>query len=281
MTEPTVTCRNGHENSAGGRFCETCGVALEGRGPATSPPPPDRSPAGTTATPPPPAPRTSGGAGLSPRFVYIMAAFVAIAAAIATAGAFLLFSGDDDEPAGAESTPTSEAPAPTDTPQPTATPTTAATATATPLPGETRDSALPIGVEKRGFDGWEIFVVRSDFDVVQEVLAQNSLNEPPTDGWTFALVRLSATNREAEPDEGEQTAEYRSFQLQLIDSTGTVYHTFDNGGCGVIPDGFAFIDNPQPRGGTVEGNICFHIPQEITDEVVLFDDGSNTWFRLR
>ena len=60
-----------------------------------------------------------------------------------------------------------------------------------------------------------------------------------------------------------------------------MYHTFDNGGCGVIPDGFAFIDNPQPLGGTVEGNVCFHIPQEITDEVVLFDDGSNTWFRLR
>jgi hypothetical protein len=112
-------------------------------------------------------------------------------------------------------------------------------------------------------------------------MAENPNNEPPMDGFTFVLVRLNATNREAEPDEGETTAEYRARQLILVDGEGTEHHTFENDGCGVIPDGFAFLDNPQPRGGTVEGNICFHVPQAITNDVVLFDDGSNTYFALR
>jgi hypothetical protein len=215
-------------------------------------------------------------AGISPTFVYAVAAFVAIAAAVATAGAFVLFSGDDDEPAEPQPTATVEATATTGgspTPEPSAT---------TPaLPGETRDNPLGVGVTRRGFDGWEIYVVRSDFDVVQEVMAENPNNEPPRDGWTFALVRISATNREAEPDEGEETSEYRPFAMALIDGDGTEYFTFENDGCGVIPDGFAFIFGPQPRGGTVEGNICFHVPQESAGEFVLFDDGSDTWFALR
>ncbi len=261
MTEPTVTCPNGHENAPGGRFCETCGAAL------------------TPAAGALPAPTTAGG-GLSPRVIYSLAAFIAIAAAIATGGAILLFAGgdDDDDVAAVGPSPTVAA---TDTPAPTATDTAVPTATPTPLPGQTRENPLPVGVGERGFDGWEVFVVRSDFDVVQEVLAENPNNESPKDSNTFVLVRLNATNREAAPDEGKTTTEFRTYTYALVDAHGKRYRTFENDGCGVIPDGFTFLYNPQERDGTVEGNICFQIPQDITGDVVMFDDASNTWFALR
>ncbi len=238
MTEPTVICPNGHENAPGGRFCETCGAALT---PAT---PPSMPTSGTSE------PAKSG--GLSPRVIYSLAAFVAIAAAVATGGAILLFSGGggDDDAASPDPSPTAAATATagtaaTDTPAPTATP--------TPLPGATRENPLPVGVEKRGFDGWEVFVVRSDFDVVQEVMAENPNNEPPKDGYTFVLVRLNATNREAAPDEGETTTEFQTYTYALVDAEGVEYHTFDDQRCGVIPDGFAFLDNPQPSGRNDRG----------------------------
>ena len=121
--------------------------------------------------------------------------------------------------------------------------------------------------------------MRSDFDVVREVLARNPNNEPPLDGHTFVLVRLNATNREVVE---EDPAEFRPGPtFVLVDPEGSEYHTFDNGGCGVIPDGFVFLDNPQSPGGSVEGNICYHVPLDVIDDVVLFADASNTWFALR
>jgi hypothetical protein len=284
MSDSSITCPNGHQNEAGSKFCETCGTALRAAA-AAAPSPADRPlPAQRREEPPSPAqsdPVVTGGVRM--RTVVLLAALVGIGAAVATGGlVFLLAGGDDDAPAEAEATETAEpSPSPGETATP-APPTEVPSPTPTPLPGETREQPLPLGVARRGFDGWEVFVVRADFDVVQEVMAENPLNEPPAAGNTFVLVRLNATNREVEPDAGEETAEFSpGVTYRLVDAEGNEFASFDEPRCGVIPDGFAFLDNPQPRGGAVEGNICFQVPIAITSDVVMFDDASNTWFALR
>jgi hypothetical protein len=281
MTEPSITCRNGHENEPGSKFCEQCGVALVATAARLEPPP-----AGESAPPGPVgSPRTQGqpasmGGGIPARTVVLLAAVIAIGAAAATGGLVYFLSGDDAESVSPEPTATIPATIPAQ-PTPTAVPTDTPTPTPTPLPGETAGNPLPLGVAKRGFDGWEVFVARADFDAVQEVLARNPLNEPPADGNTFVIVRLSATNREAQPDAGSDTTEFSPGSTFQLVGDGENYYSFDNEGCGVIPDGFVFLDNPQPRGGTVEGNICFHVPITFSTAAVLFDDASNTYFALR
>jgi hypothetical protein len=221
------------------------------------------------------------GGGISTRTVVLLAAVIGIGAAAATGGLIYFLSGGDAESLSPE--PTATVPATiTAPPTPTTVPTDTPTATPTPLPGETAANPLPLGVAKRGFDGWEVFVARADFDAVQEVLARNPLNEPPMDGHSFVIVRLNATNREAQPNAGGDTTEFSpGSTFQLVGAGGESFYSFDNEGCGVIPDGFVFLDNPQPRGGSVEGNICFHVPIAFTATAVLFDDASNTYFALR
>lgn len=255
-------CPNGHATTPGLQSCEVCGARIDGAGASS------------------PAEATAG--GLRMRTALLLAAGVAILAAIATAGAVVLFGGD-----GGGSEPAPVAANPGDrvvmlTPTSTASPTPSATPSPTPLAGETRDRPVPVTMPIAAFDGWEVAVVGADFDVVEEVLATNPFNSPPNAGNTFVLVRLRATNVSVAGDDAGRATEFRPGPtFMLVDSAGNEHFTFDDGGCGVIPDGFAFLDEPQPRGGTVEGNICFQVPEALTADLVLFDDESNTWFALR
>lgn len=255
-------CPNGHVMTPGRQVCEVCGARIDGAGASS----PEEATAG----------------GLRMRTALLLAAAVAILAAIATAGAVILFggSGGGSEPAPVAANPGDRVVmlTPTSTPSPTP----SLTPSPTPQAGETRDRPVPVAMPVEAVGGWEVAVVGANFDVVDEVLETNPFNSPPNVGKTFVLVRLRATNRSVTGDEAGRAIEFRPGPtFMLVDAAGNEHFTFDDGGCGVIPDGFAFLDEPQPPGGTVEGNICFQVPEALTADLVLFDDESNTWFALR
>ena len=107
MSDPSTTCRNGHENEPGSKFCEQCGVALVAAAARLQPPP-----AGESAPPRPDgSPRGRGqpssmGGGIPARTVVLLAAIIGIGAAAATGGLIYFLSGGDAESVSPEPTAT-------------------------------------------------------------------------------------------------------------------------------------------------------------------------------
>ena len=271
MADSAITCPNGHENEAGSKFCETCGATL-GAAAASTPPPGDaaipaqrRQEMGQPATSP-----TQPGGGVRMRTVVLLAALIGIGAAVATGGLVFFLAGDDEEPAvAAEPSATATA-----QPSPTLEPT-ASSAPATAAPGASRETALALGVAKRGFNGWDLSIVRADFDAVIDVMNENQFNEPPMDGHTFMLVRIQATNVEA-----GDGAELETFTFSVQDDAGNEWRDYVEG-CGVVPDDFSLLEPTADTGQFLEGNLCFQVPVDEIGNLMFYDDASNTWFALR
>lgn len=119
------------------------------------------------------------------------------------------------------------------------------------------EQPYPRGTSLTLKDGWSMAVIGSDKDATQEVFAYNPVGySPPQEGHKYMIARVRATY------------------------TGTGTSTFDGGGrlaarggygswdgiypsagrpCGDIPD--ELQNPPMTQGGTVEGNVCFELPE--------------------
>ncbi len=130
--------------------------------------------------------------------------------------------------------------------------------------GESRDNPVSAGQPYILSEGWEMTVVDFIPDATQAVLAENQFNDPPDPGFKYVMVRVRATNISA----GDPADFDASFALRLVGSRNISYDQFTRS-CGVIPDELG-LDAPSEAftGGTVEGNVCFHVGADETGFVI-------------
>lgn len=141
--------------------------------------------------------------------------------------------------------------------------------------GSTPDEALSADATVTTSDGYEYEIVEVTDDATEAVLIENQFNDPPGAGQQFLIVQLQAT---AGPEaDGPFSA---STRLRLLGPNGRTYTTFQNR-CGVIPGRFeSGFGNP---GATTIGNLCWAVPTEDVDELLLFEDaraGNTNYQRL-
>lgn len=99
------------------------------------------------------------------------------------------------------------------------------------------------------------------------VQAENRYNEPPRQGNRMVIARVGVTNVSADPD--LYMVSYSDYSLE--GSRDVVYKPFERPhSCGVIPD--ELLDAVY-TGEYMEGNVCFQIPADETDLLLLYDEG--------
>ena len=150
----------------------------------------------------------------------------------------------------------------------------------------TREIPVPIGstfeVNNGSTDHWDITVLEITPDATQDVLAENPFNDAPEEGNQFLIVSVRATYL------GAGSKNFNGlFRLRLRagGGLGDVYTTFDDF-CGVIPSAMDSYRDISAR-ESVEGNVCWQVPTDDVDHLVMFlvsDDYLNEtrfWFSLR
>lgn len=138
----------------------------------------------------------------------------------------------------------------------------------------------PIGRGRVGAVGdYEVTVIDYTPEATDVVLNENQFNEPPAEGYQFAIAQVSVTYT------GDASGE-PGFDLdfQSVGDSAVGYTTYDPG-CGVYPDdqysaGELFTD------GTVEYNVCWQISSLDEDSLVMYVDhptdfdAEPVWFSL-
>jgi hypothetical protein len=132
----------------------------------------------------------------------------------------------------------------------------------TPEAGDpgTRGNPFPLGETARVGD-WDLTVVSATPDAGEAVLAENPFNDPPTDGYRFFIVEITATYRGADAE-----SLFIGLTFNAVGSGGVAYDF--SAYCGVIPDpidDFADV----LTGDTVTGNICWQVATDDADSLVL------------
>jgi hypothetical protein len=128
----------------------------------------------------------------------------------------------------------------------------------------TRENPIPLGTPVRLSDGWTITVNSVVPDATAQILAANSLNDPPEPGTQFLMANISATYEG--PDSDSFNGSYR---LRTVGPSSVSYSTFENS-CGVVPDDLT--DAEVFTGGTITGNICWAIEASDAEALVMYDD---------
>ncbi|MEZ5219885.1 MAG: hypothetical protein R2743_00185 [Ilumatobacteraceae bacterium] len=107
--------------------------------------------------------------------------------------------------------------------------------------------------------GWTLTVVGPAQDITDLVMAENSFNDPPPDGFRMVGVGVSATYS------GAGVGSALDMTTKWVDAGNVQRDNF----CGVIPDEFDdFAD--VASGGTLTGTMCFVVPTELTGTGVLY-----------
>lgn len=119
-----------------------------------------------------------------------------------------------------------------------------------------RTNATSLGTSAVVGEGWSIAVTGPARDITPAVLAENSFNEPPPDGYVF--VGVDVTYSFAGGGSGS------TFDV-TAKAVGDGNVELDGNACGVVPGGldpFADVFD----GGTISGVLCFVVPagQSIT-----------------
>ncbi len=129
----------------------------------------------------------------------------------------------------------------------------------------TRGNPYPQG-ETVPVGDWAVTVLETTPDAAAMVAAENPYNDPPLTGHQFFIARISATY------EGEDAESmFLGLTLATIGQSAVVYGS--SAYCGVIPDPVdEFAD--VYAGGAVRGNICWQVPSEDAESLVLMVDSA-------
>lgn len=173
---------------------------------------------------------------------------------------------------------------PTPTPAPTSTPVPTDTPTATPVPYGSRENPVRFGGTARiSHDDpahrWEFVVLTTIPDAWFLIQSEDQSNDSPRDGRQFYMVHIQAGYIGPEHSVLSLSAEFQA--------VGASNEAVDGFGCGAFPDPLD-IYSAQFPGRPIEGNLCFDVPSEDADSLVLFVDvGANSgnpvrvWLALR
>jgi len=128
--------------------------------------------------------------------------------------------------------------------------------------GGTRDNPLPIGttitIGAPGSPEWEVTVGPATLDATELVLNENRFNDPPKDGFQYALLNLTVTYV------GETSGTpWVALNVSYVGSDAVTYRSSDT--YAVAPNSLFDVNELFP-GGTGSGNILVAIPSGIASE---------------
>ncbi len=130
-------------------------------------------------------------------------------------------------------------------------------------PGANRAEAVPPGDAVLTPDGLEVTVTDVDDDAWPLIESESMFNEQPAEGNRMVMISVSVTNR-ATAEESQQVS---SGDFLLTGSNNSVYEPYSQEtSCGQIPDEIQAELFP---GGATTGNVCFQIPEEETDLILI------------
>ena len=107
-------------------------------------------------------------------------------------------------------------------------------------------------------------IIDIDLDAWPEIQAENSYNDPPTEGYRFVMWSMDVENVRGSVDEDEWANES---DFEMVGSRNVHYYRFRNS-CGVIPDE---LNDDLYRGGKATGNVCLAVPIDETGLTFLYD----------
>lgn len=123
---------------------------------------------------------------------------------------------------------------------------------------------------------YEVTVVAFNGNATEQVLAENTFNDPPDDGNVYGLVRIRATYLGAE--EGMAGSDL-SVGLMGDDQRRYVDHD-----CGAVEPESLHDEPAVAQGGVAEGNFCLDVPASQIESGMLFVeplmtfDGERVWW---
>jgi hypothetical protein len=118
---------------------------------------------------------------------------------------------------------------------------------------------------------WEATVTGPGRDMTAEVLAENMFNDDPVDGNIFYGIPFRLTLQEASK---EPLAPLFNISWDLFGPAGLKIHSGLNADCGVTPDSLDSMTEVFV-GGSVEGMLCFSIPQSDADPAPMVSTDQN------
>ncbi len=123
-------------------------------------------------------------------------------------------------------------------------------------PGTSRRDPIPLGSSVRTGD-LEATVLNANLDAADEIMAASQFAKPPKPGNHYVLVRVRVQN----VGTGEDTLDVSEGDFSMTGSANILYEPYDNKStCDfVTPDR---LDAHLYPGGTAEGNVCFQIPAD-------------------
>lgn len=199
--------------------------------------------------------------------------------------AIVLDGGDPGDPAP-EASETATTPAGTATAQATparsATPAASATAPggATGTGQTSRANPAPIGTAVE-IAGWRIVVNSVTPDATDDILDDNTFNDPPEAGRQFFIANISATYINTEM---ESSSLFFDLDLSALGPSAVQYDGFDDY-CGTVPDEIdAFKEVFE--GGTITGNVCWSVRTSDAAELLMWAEAflggdERAWFSLQ
>lgn len=148
--------------------------------------------------------------------------------------------------------------------------------------GSSPSTPLPLGQTGRVGD-YLITVIRVNDDAEAEILATNQFNDPARPGYRMVMATLELTY------DGQETGDpFWDLVYKVLGSRGLAYaDTDEESQCGSEPQGL--IDAPEMfPGGTVTGNVCWQMPEDEVDSLVMFleplfsfEDDDRVFFALQ
>jgi hypothetical protein len=147
--------------------------------------------------------------------------------------------------------------------------------------GDSRTNPVPLGQPGRLGSGWTVTVTGVQADATEALLAADPGNKPPSPGFQYVLVSVTARYDGAG---SSHLSSYSSFRA--LGTAGFAYSSF-NSFCGTLPAPNLDLDNPLVfSGGTISGYaVCWRVPKEDVSSLVMYYQPllgkTQLWFALR
>jgi hypothetical protein len=143
---------------------------------------------------------------------------------------------------------------------------TSASTTSTPAPtgpGSSRSNAVPLGSPVRTGD-LEVTVLTADLDADATTFGDSSFATPARSGFRYVVVRVHVRNAGT----GEDTIDASEGDFGMTGSANVLYEPYDDkSSCG-----FLTRDRLEAKlfpGGSADGNVCFQIPADERDVLLV------------
>ena len=127
----------------------------------------------------------------------------------------------------------------------------------------TRENPFPIGTtvvaSEFGEDTCEITLGAPTLNATDAVLAENQFNDPPQEGFQYAVIPMTVTYVGT-----ESATPWIDIQLEFVSAAGTTHAVYDSFAVGPSPD-FTDINEMFP-GATETGNWTIEIPSDAVED---------------